>query len=117
MEDTVPVGHRLEVGIYYQYNEKVCNVIYRMAEFTFLVDKNREVPTITFTGEDPYLQYVSINSICDYITIIYINRISLSLVSVLVSLTVSLECLTLSRLLSTKVTLNQAQQMTFNIDL
>ncbi|XP_019857460.1 PREDICTED: uncharacterized protein LOC109585778 [Amphimedon queenslandica] len=30
---------------------------WRMTEFTFLVDKNRDIPTVTFTGEDPYLQY------------------------------------------------------------
>ena len=44
-------------------NNLACHVLalstFRMTEFTFLVDKNRETPTVTFTGEDPYLQYVS----------------------------------------------------------
>ena len=30
----------------------------RITEFTFVVDQNREKPIITFTGEQPYLQYV-----------------------------------------------------------
>lgn len=30
---------------------------WRITEFTFVVDQNREKPVITFTGEQPYLQY------------------------------------------------------------
>jgi len=32
---------------------------YRMTVFTFLEDPSQEETTIQFTGEDPYLQYVS----------------------------------------------------------
>jgi hypothetical protein len=30
---------------------------WRLTEFTFIVDPNRSTPSITYTGEDPYLQY------------------------------------------------------------
>ena len=41
----------------------VCQVwfiSYRMTVFTFLKDATQEETTIEFTGEDPYLQYVSL---------------------------------------------------------
>ena len=33
--------------------------MYRMTVFTFVVEDAQEVPTVTFMGEQPYLQYVS----------------------------------------------------------
>jgi len=33
--------------------------IYRITVFTFVVEETQEVPTVTFMGEHPYLQYVS----------------------------------------------------------
>lgn len=33
--------------------------IYRITVFTFVVEDTQEVPTVTFMGEHPYLQYVS----------------------------------------------------------
>ena len=34
-------------------------LFYRLSEFTFIVDKDRDIPSIVPTGEQPYLQYVS----------------------------------------------------------
>ena len=35
------------------------HTFFRMTVFTFLEDKTQEETTVEFTGEDPYLQYVS----------------------------------------------------------
>lgn len=40
-------------------------VDWRMSVFTFLQDKTQEETTIEFTGEDPYLQYVSLGIQCN----------------------------------------------------
>ena len=53
-------------GEYVTYNQSYpcssfqCFCFVRITEFNFIVDEEKEEPTITFTGEQPYLQYVRI---------------------------------------------------------